>query len=179
MMKLTDLLPLEKWVELEKEIKNKFGLDANVFDIDGIRITDYKGWANRLCPVIKANDKGQSFICAVAHMNLARESMENRSTVIEECDGGLVKLVNPVFVGDEFVGSVCACGVLLDDGEVDAFLINKITGIDEEEIESLSDDMPSISTQKAEAVCRFIMERINKILSDFEKTNNTKSAAAG
>ena len=58
--------------------------------------------ALRVCEYIKANDKGQSFICAVAHMNIAREAMETRTTVIEECDAGLVKLVNPVFVGDDF-----------------------------------------------------------------------------
>ena len=41
-MKLTDLLPIEKWVELEKEIYEKSGLDVNVFDPDGYRITAFK-----------------------------------------------------------------------------------------------------------------------------------------
>ena len=70
-MELTDLLPLEKWAELETEIHARSGLESNVFNTDGIRITDNKVWVNRLCPAIKATDKGQAFICAVAHMNLA------------------------------------------------------------------------------------------------------------
>lgn len=37
-MKLTDVLPLEKWIELEKEINRRSGLNASVFDINGIRI---------------------------------------------------------------------------------------------------------------------------------------------
>jgi hypothetical protein len=70
-MKLTDILPTAKWVELEKQIVERFGVDSNIFNVDGVRISEFKAWANDLCPAIKATDKGQSFICAVAHMNLA------------------------------------------------------------------------------------------------------------
>ena len=131
-MELTDLLPVEEWMKLEKEIHERYGLDTNVFNTDGIRITTYKSWVNRICPEIKATDKGQSFICAVAHMNLAVMARNSRQAVVEECDAGIVKIVVPVFVADTFVGAVGACGKCLDDGEVDAFLVNKITGIDEE-----------------------------------------------
>ena len=58
---------------------------SNVFNTDGIRITNNKVWVNRLCPAIKATDKGQSFICAVAHMNLANQAREEHRPVIEEC----------------------------------------------------------------------------------------------
>ncbi|MBW1751671.1 MAG: hypothetical protein JRJ46_00895 [Deltaproteobacteria bacterium] len=57
-MKLKDILSIEKWTEIEKEINNKFGLNASVFDADGIRITRFKNWANRLCPVIKSYENG-------------------------------------------------------------------------------------------------------------------------
>ena len=43
-MKLTDVLPLEKWIELEKEINRRSGLNASVFDINGIRISDFQKW---------------------------------------------------------------------------------------------------------------------------------------
>ena len=70
-MKLTDLLSEEEWIKLEEDIHQRFGMDTNVFNTKGIRITTFKSWVNELCPEIKATDKGQSFICAVAHMNLA------------------------------------------------------------------------------------------------------------
>ena len=167
-MELTDLLPLEKWVELEKEINRRSGLGASVFNTKGIRITDFKKWPNRLCPVIKANEKGQSFICAVAHMNLAAQARKTRKPVIEECDAGLGKVVLPIFVGDDFLGAVGGCGLLLDDGEVDTFMINKTTDIDEEELESLSDDMGTITTEKAESLVAFIQEELDKIVGDYE-----------
>ena len=124
-MELTDLAPLERWMALEKDIHQKSGLDTNVFDTRGYRISELKNWANRLCPEIKATDKGQSFICAPAHMNIAALARRCQQPVIEECDAGMLKLVVPIIVNDEYVGAVGACGFLLDDGEVDSFLVKK------------------------------------------------------
>jgi len=87
-MKLTDILPVEKWVELEKDINERFGLNASVFDREGVRITDFKKWANKLCPVVKGNKKGQTYICAAAHQNIAGQAKQTRKPVIGECDAG-------------------------------------------------------------------------------------------
>jgi ligand-binding sensor protein len=166
-MKLTDILQIEKWVELEEEIHERSGLASNVFDTDGIRITDYKVWVNRLCPVVKAHDSGQSFICAVAHMNIADMAKNSKKTVIEECDAGLLKLVVPIFVKGDFLGAVGACGLLLDDGDVDAFMVNRTLEIGEEKIEGLSDDIKRISTEEVEALGEYISERIKMITDDY------------
>jgi ligand-binding sensor protein len=168
-MELTDLLTLEQWKAFEKEITGRSGLDANVFNTDGVRITDHKNWANRLCPAIKATDKGQSYICAVAHMNLASQAKHTQKSIIEECDAGLVKIIVPIFVNDMFLGAVGACGCLLDDGEVDPFLINMTIGMDEEEIEKLSDDISTISSEKAQSLILYIEDQISKIIREFEK----------
>lgn len=162
-MNLTDIAPLETWVELEKDIHEKTGLDVNVFDIKGYRISDFKNWANRLCPEIKATSKGQSFICAPAHMNIAMQAMRTGKPAIEECDAGLIKLVVPIFNGREFIGAVGACGFLMDDGEIDSFLVNKMTDIAEEKVEQLSQGIPSISDEKAENLSKYIVERLDKI----------------
>ncbi len=167
-MKLTDILPLDQWVALETEIHQKFGVDTNVFNTDGIRISEFKEWVNRLCPAIKATDKGQSFICAVAHMNLAVQAKNTRQTVIEECDAGLFKLVVPIFINDAFLGAVGACGMLLDDGEADSFLINKITEIDEDRIERLASDLPQMTSANAQALGQFIESKINAIVAQFQ-----------
>ncbi len=164
-MQLTDLAPLKRWVALEKDIHQQSGLDVNVFDTKGYRISELKNWANQLCPAIKATDKGQSFICAPAHMNIATLAMRSKQTVIEECDAGMLKLVVPIFADEEFVGAVGACGYLLDDGEVDSFLVNKMTDISESEIEGLAIGIQSISTTKAHALGQYIENQINEIVS--------------
>jgi ligand-binding sensor protein len=165
-MLLTDIAPEEKWEALEQEINRRSGLDANVLNVVGYRISECKNWANKLCPQIKATDKGQSFICAPAHMNIAAQAMQTRKTVIEECDAGLVKMVVPVFVGEEFVGAIGACGFLLDDGEVDTFLVHKMTGIEENRIERLSEGIPAITTAQAESLSLYITTQIDKIVGN-------------
>jgi ligand-binding sensor protein len=170
-MELTDLLSVEEWMRLEEEIHARYGLDSNVFNTDGIRITPYKSWVNRLCPEIKATDKGQSFICAVAHMNLAVMARNSRQAVVEECDAGIVKIVVPVFVADDFIGAVGACGKCLDEGEVDAFLVNKLTEIDEEKVESLAQDIEHISPETITKLISFVEEKIRQIVEKYKAGN--------
>ena len=164
-MELTDIAPLEKWIELEEEVVKRYGMDANAFNTDGVRISEFKHWANKLCPAIKATDKGQAFICAVAHMNIAALAAQEKDVVVEECDAGLVKIVIPIFVKGEFIGSFACCGYLLDDGEVDSFMINKTTEISEEEIDRLSEGMQSISSDKVEELVTFIKTVIDKMVN--------------
>ncbi len=163
-MKLTDIAPLERWMDLENDINTRSGMDANVFDTKGYRISPQKHWANELCPAIKDTDKGQSFICAPAHMNIAAQAMRSGDTLIEECDAGMIKLVVPIFAGDEFVGAVGACGMKFEDSEIDAFLVNKMTDIDEEKVASLAVRVPAITREKTEALGRYIRNRVDAIL---------------
>lgn len=167
-MELVDLLPLDEWEMLENELRAKSGLAASVFNVDGVRITANPFWPNKLCPEIKANPKGQSFICATAHMNIANMAKEAKKPVIEECDAGFVKMVVPIFVDDTFLGAVASCGLLLDDGEVDSFLVNKITDMDVEKIENLAQGAPSIKTEAAEALNTYIVEKLRKIVDDYK-----------
>ncbi len=164
-MKLTDIAPIEIWKKLEKEIDNRSGLNASVFDAEGTRITDSHKWANRLCPVVKASKKGQTFICSLAHQNLSNQAMQDKCPVIDECDAGLAKLVVPIFCGDEFVGVAGGCGLLQEDGEADTFLIHKTTEIDEDELEALSDDIKTISNDQLEELSAYISEKIGQIVS--------------
>lgn len=165
-MKLTDLAALDKWIELEKDTHQKSGLDVNVFDTKGYRISEFKNWANRLCPEIKATDKGQSFICAPAHMNIAALAMRSRQAVMEECDAGMLKLVIPIFADDEYVGAFGACGFLLDDGEVDSFLVYKMTDINEDKVQRLAEGIPVITTEKADILSQYITNQIARIVAD-------------
>jgi ligand-binding sensor protein len=166
-MELTDLQPIEKWIELEKEIHARFGLDASVFNTDGIRITGHKEWANRLCPAIKANPKGQTFICSAAHQNIAAEAAKTKKPVIAECDAGMVKIVAPVFANDQFLGAVGGCGRLLgDEGEIETFLLGKTIDMDESELEKLAEGVGILSRQQAEEVCTFISSRVDALVSN-------------
>jgi len=168
-MRLTDLQTLEQWVAFERRLCDSFGVDANVFDTKGIRISDHKAWKNKLCPAIKATDKGQSFICAVAHMNIATIAQNTGKPAVEECDAGLVKIVVPIIADGSFIGAVGACGVMLEDGEVESFLVNKITEIDSGEVEALSAGVPTISQDKIDALIDFVQKEIDAVINNHAK----------
>jgi ligand-binding sensor protein len=168
-MELTDIQPLEKWKQLVVQIESHSALRASVYDTRGIRIADGQGAANRLCPAIKATDKGQAFICAVAHMNLARMAKNQRRAVIEECDAGMLKIVVPIFAADEFIGAVGACGLLPADGEIDVFMITKTTQIDEERIEALAQGIGSLTSDQTAALAAFIETRIADLVSTWQQ----------
>jgi len=160
----TDLQPMEKWIELENEIYTRTGLDASVFDPDGIRITGNKNWANQLCPVIKANPKGQTFVCSAAHQNIAAQAEQTKKPVIEECDAGMLKIVVPVYLNDQFIGAVGGCGLLLgEDGEIETFLLGKTLEMDENELEVLAEGIGSLTRQQAEETCEFIVNYLDKL----------------
>lgn len=163
-MELTDLLPPEKWVELENEIHSRSGLESNVFDTDGIRITDNGKRLNRLCQAIKETEKGQAYICAVARKNLANQARQAKRPVIEACDAGLMKIVVPIIIDGSFIGAVGACGLLPADGVVDASLIHRLTDIDNAKIQELCEDLAVIETNSAEEVAQFIWEKLEAIV---------------
>ena len=167
-MELTDIQPMEKWIELEKKIIEKCQIQSVTFNTEGTRITDYVKWSNRICPVIKGSEKGGPFICAVAHMNMAAQAQKTRQAVVEECDAGILKIVVPIFVKDEFVGTAGGCGRRPADGEVDTFMINKTIGMHVNEIEALVDDMGSMTPEAAQECADFVENEIKHIIEASE-----------
>jgi ligand-binding sensor protein len=165
-MEITKIAPMESWENIENGLFELYNLQGSVFNTDGIRITKTKNWSNRLCPVIKSLDKGQSFICAVAHMNMANQAKQTKKYVIEECDAGLLKLLVPIFFKDEYLGVIGGCGLLAEDGEIDTFAINKLIDMDDDKIGFLSSDIPLITNEKACLACEYIKEQLDKIIKE-------------
>ena len=170
-MKLTDIASLNRWLGLEQKINERSGLNASVFNVDGVRITDFKRWANKLCPLIKADEKGQNYICAVAHQNIAAQARRTRKPVIAECDAGLMKLVVPIFINGEFLGVAGGCGYVLGNGEVDTYMVNKTIGIAKEKLTNLSDDIPVMTPEQAQSHTEFIQSEIDQIIKEYQNSS--------
>jgi ligand-binding sensor protein len=166
-MKLVDLLPIETWVEIEKEINRQSGLNAAVYDVEGVRITDFKKWANRLCPALRETEKGQKFICAVAHQNIAAQTIKTGKTIVDECDAGLMKFAVPIFMENEFLGVAGGCGLLRNQEQVDAYLVHRTTGLDKEPVEDLSDDIETIPNDRLESAISYVEKKVAEIIREF------------
>jgi ligand-binding sensor protein len=163
-MELTDVLPVEDWAELEQEIYERSGMRPRVYNVDGVGITDQSMYGNALCAKIQSIPKAQTFICAVAHNNMAVMARNSREPVVEECDAGLIKVVVPIFVEDEFIGAAGACGKVDEEGEADVFMINRSAEIPEEEIEELAGDVPSTTREAMEELAAFIRTRLAEMI---------------
>lgn len=162
-MKITDLMSKEEWTRLEDVFHQLTGLDTNVYDSQGFTFTGQKQWANRICPVIKARPESLQAVCSVAHQNLAHQAKNLGEPVIEECDIGLLKICVPVIVNGQFLGAVGGCGHLLEGSEVDTFLIHKLTGRDESEIEELVSDLITVSVSQARSVASEMEKRVKDV----------------
>ena len=166
-MKLVDIMPIEKWVEIEQEINRQSGLNAAVYDVEGVRIIDLKEFPNRLCPALRETEKGQQFICAVAHQNIAAQTVKTGKTVVDECDAGLMKFAVPIFVEDEFLGVAGGCGLLRNEEEVDAYLVHRTTGLDEEIVEDLSENIETIPNDRLESAISYLEKKVADIVREF------------
>ncbi len=167
-MTLTDLLSEKEWNDFVKDLHEKFGICCAVSDAEGAHVSHYENWCNRLCPAIKKKPEAIGAICAVAAQNFTSETKATWKPVIGECDIALVKVAAPIFVGNTFLGTAGGCGLLPEDGEVEEFMVQKATGLDEEKIAELADGIETMSEKRAREFGDYTAARIEEIVSRYE-----------
>ena len=159
-MELTDILSKEEWASFEKELYDRFHINCTVYNAAGIGVTGKPNWCNRLCPQIKANKDSLSAICAPGNQNFMAQAKQTQKAVIGECDAGLMKICVPIFSNGNFLGAAGGCGLLPQGGEIETFMIEKTTGLSEEEIAALCKGMNSMTQGQAGEMSDFIEGRI-------------------
>lgn len=167
---MTDILPKEQWAQLERELYERFKVNACVYDENGFTFTGQKLFANPLCPAIKAKPESLQAICSVAHQNMAAQARSNGKTVVAECDAGLMKICTPVFAGGDFIGVVGGCGRLARDGEVEAFGVQMASGLPEAEIEGLAAECTTMDEDEVQAMTVFLEDFVARALDGRSKT---------
>ena len=69
-----------------------------------------------------------------------------------------------IFVNDEFLGVAGGCGCLEKEEEIDTFLIKQTTGINEEDLVNLAEDIPLMTRSEAETIAAYIKNIIDGLL---------------
>ncbi|HSO60250.1 MAG TPA: PocR ligand-binding domain-containing protein [Desulfobacterales bacterium] len=159
-MELTEILPVEGWMQFEKELFDRFNINATVYSTSGISVTGKPIWCNPLCPVIKANQESLELICKVGNQNFMAQAKKSKEFIIGECDAGLIKIAVPILVNGEFLGTAGGCGRLPAGGEAETFIIEKTTGLNEEAIAELCRGLEPISEGEARQAAEFIKARL-------------------
>jgi ligand-binding sensor protein len=168
-MLLTDIMSKEDWAKFERELNGRFNLDCTVYNPEGLSFTGGHLFCNSLCPQIKKRPEALATICASGNQNFTAQAKASGKPVIDECDAGMVKITVPIFVGEKFLGTVGACGALPPQGEVETFLIEKTTGLDEDKILELAGDIGTMTQEEAASTTDFIVKRVEQFLKDAGK----------
>ncbi len=160
-MELTDIIPVESWKQLAEDIHKRFGFNSCIYNKGNQVIHAPVGWANELCPLIKAGDS--RVICAASQQNFAKKVSQSRKPVIDECEAGFLKFLVPIFTNGDFLGSAGGCGCLMTDNKIDIFYISKAVGKNENEIKNLMMTIPRISRDKVIEALEYLQKEIEKI----------------
>jgi len=170
-LELTDIIPMSELTKIVEEIHEKFGFTGVFYKPDNFILVRSKEMGNALCPYIKDNSNSL-MICSVAQQILGKDAFDSKEVVVDECDAEMVKFVIPIFIGDEFLGTVGGCGRLAEDKDsVETFYIAKLTGKSESEIRELAKTVKKISKYEMEEVISFVQNRISPYLKKFVKNS--------
>lgn len=164
-MKMTDLMPAEDWLALEKELFDTFNINAEAVEEDGKRVTNKRLWCNELCKVIRESSKGTAGICAPSGQEFVRLTREEREPFIEECDICMAKINVPVIVNGELVGAVGGCGPLPEGNEVEEYMVQVTMGLEEDEIRRLAETVPTASQDQLDAIQTYIEKKVAEIVA--------------
>ena len=144
----------ETWMELLSKVKDKCGMTATLYDLEGHVILRSGEMSNDLCRMVQAHSGAVTTICAVAHKDISQEALSNEEPAIGECDLGMVKLVVPIMQDDEVIGFIGACGTREPDVEVESFLAARALELSEEE---LKDPLASVGVISSGVIQRAVL----------------------
>jgi ligand-binding sensor protein len=166
-MHMTDILPVAAWAALEQEILEKFQINAHAYTETGAPFTGHPPFGNRFCPALRQHKTAAGTICAGVNQALGLEVRQSGQPVVTDCDAGLMVVCVPVVVDGAMVGMVGGCGAIVDDAEPETFLIEKTSGITEDQVAELCSDMPRFSGAEAQEISDYIAARVAEILKDY------------
>ncbi len=158
-MELTDIMPLESWKSIADHLYDKFGFNGVVYKTDNFILAKSDGWANKVCPAIKAGDS--VVVCSSAQQRIAKMVQEKKDCVIDECDAGFIKFLMPLYVRDEFTGMIGGCGCLAESTSIDAFHLSKL--LKREDIADIIDTTKNIPGNALAEAIQFVRQKADRL----------------
>ena len=140
-MEMYDIKPKEEWQRVLDTAYRELGMPSAITDKENA-VLQVSGQRNPLCAKIRSIKEASAYICSQAQQFMAEAAKEKTRPIIDFCDAGMLKLVTPVFCQSDFVGTLTACGAYIVGEELEAFLIEKSTKMNEQDIEELIRQVP-------------------------------------
>jgi ligand-binding sensor protein len=150
----------ENWQELLDEAKSAVGMPAALLDQNNA-ILQSSGERNELCTEIRSRKEALPVICGQSQKFMAETARTQKTPVVEICEGGLAKLVVPIFREQNYLGCITTCGSLLPKTEVETFLIQKTSGMGEDAITAMAEKVPIVQKEDLERLGEDLFRRVN------------------
>ena len=167
-MTMLDLMPVQDWLALERELFDQFHINAQAVDASGKPVTPTRLWCNRLCQAVRENPEGALAICAPSGQEFTRRIREERRPILDECELGLAKVLVPVIVNGELVGGLGGCGPLPQGQEPETFLAQASLGLTEDQTAALARTVPVVPRERLETMRDAIAARVAAIVARAE-----------
>ena len=174
MVTLYDIKSKDEWQLLLDRFSQELGMPSAITDQKNA-VLQVSGQRNPLCSKIRSIKAASSFICSQAQQFMAEAAKEKRRPIIDFGDAGMLKLVIPIFCQGDFAGTLTACGAHIGGEELEAFLIEKSTKLNEQEIEALIQQVPGGDLPKiSEVTEKFFHQIHNDTKSDLKVFSTTR-----
>jgi ligand-binding sensor protein len=155
-----DVNSRENWQILLEETQSSSGLPTALLNSKNV-ILQSSGERNELCKEIRSRDKAKPVICGQSQQFMAEMARNGKTSVVEICEAGMVKFVVPVFKDGNYLGCMTACGGMLPETEVEAYLIEKTAGIDEPSVSKMAETAPVVKRKKLQQLADDLFSRVN------------------
>jgi ligand-binding sensor protein len=160
-MDVLDLKSKEDWQAVLHEIADKTKMTVTLTDDKGNHILHTQGTRCPLCSKIREKKEALTFICSQCNTAMLEEAKQILEPVVDFCDAGLTRMVVPIVRDGVLIGQLTACGGAAKDEEIDLFLVAQQVGITEEEVQSLADTTPAVSTEEVKKVANMSFADLN------------------
>jgi ligand-binding sensor protein len=153
-----ELKTKDEWQRILEAISKETGMSVALSDDQGKILIDV-GERFPLCLEVRQNPESLTFICSQSNTSMLAMVKKSLRPMVEECEAGLLRMVVPVVHEGALIGQITACGVRGDD--VDAFLISKQVGIEEETVEALAERSPMGDEAALEAIAQKYLAQVS------------------
>ncbi len=148
------------WAEVLANVERQTRMVAALTDAKG-SILQTCGERHPLCASIRGDPDSLTSVCSQSNTAMLAVVNKTLTSLLEECDVGLMRMVVPIVREGLLVGQVTACGLAQRDEEVDSFYVSKLLGVSEERADELIAVVPPGESKQIDVVAALIFTELN------------------
>lgn len=155
-----DIMSEEEWARVLDGFAEQTRMAVSLTDAEGTILAG-SGERPPVCRRIRDNPEALTSVCSQSNQAMLAVARQTGEPVVELCEAGLMRIAVPVMKDDELAAQITACGRLPTGSEVETFLVSKLLGIEELEVERLAEkSTPPLTEEEAARLAEAIKRNL-------------------